>query len=361
MTSPSLTIVFKEAAASLIERGIRGIVGLVLKGDAQNSYTVRSVADIPVTEAETNIAYIEDALKGYQASPLKIEVFVMGKDEDGKPDYKSALSYFETTKANILCFPTCVTDGKAEMISTWIKSQRTNDVQIKAVLPYGGDCDGVIDWESTLYKDGMGYAPERTTPRIAGLLAGTPATISATYAPLSDYDDVGRLTKEEQDAAVGQGKLIAFWDGEKVKLNRAVTSFVTTTDTKGDSFKKYKLVENMDMIKDDLTVTIQDSYIGKYANSYDNKCLLIGAVNAYFKSLAMDGIIESGNAAIDVERQRIYLEGLGKKVVVDGEEIEPKDLSDEQVERANTGSRVFLVGRLVLLDTMEDIDITLNI
>lgn len=83
-----------------------------------------------------------------------------------------------------------------------------------------------------------------------GLLAGTDLTISATYAPLTDFEDTSRLNKEDRDTAVGAGKLIAIWDGEKVKLDRAVTSFVTTTGTKGDSFKKIKLVECMDMIKD---------------------------------------------------------------------------------------------------------------
>ena len=92
-----------------------------------------------------------------------------------------------------------------------------------------------------------------------------------------------------------------------MKLDRAVTSFVTTTGTKGDSFKKIKLVECMDMIKTDIQSTVQDSYIGKYANSYDNKCLLITAINSYFKTLVNEGVIESGTAEIDITTQRTNL------------------------------------------------------
>ena len=54
------------------------------------------------------------------------------------------------------------------------------------------------------------------------------------------------------------------WDGEKVKVCRGVNSFQTTNGNQGDSFKKIKLVEAMDMIKDDITMTAQDNYIGKY-------------------------------------------------------------------------------------------------
>lgn len=161
--------------------------------------------------------------------------------------------------------------------------------------------------------------------------------------------------------AVGAGKLLGFWDGEKVKLDRAVTSFVTTTGVKGGSFKKVKLVEDMDMIKSDIQTTIQDSYIGKYANSYDNKCLLITAINGYFQTLVNDGIIESGTAEIDIQTQRTYLESLGKDVTVNGETKKPADLSDDEVKVANTGSHVFLRATVVLLDAIEDVSLTINV
>ena len=163
------------------------------------------------------------------------------------------------------------------------------------------------------------------------------------------------------DTAVGAGKLFAFWDGEKVKLNRAVTSFTTATGTKGDSFKKIKLVEDMDIIKTDIQTTLQDSYIGKYSNSYDNKCLMITAVNVYFQTLATAGTIESGSIEIDVAAQRNYLVSLGKDVTVGSETKKPTDLSDDEVKKANTGSHVFLKATVVLLDAIEDVDIQITI
>lgn len=377
LTSPSISITFVEKAASLIERGSRGIVVLVLRDasvtNTPESHTIRDVSNIPASLSEANVNYIKDCLTGYSKAPLKVIVYVMPvKGENDTQLYSDMLKFLETESFQWLAIPTIATDKKISDIISWVKTQRQNDVMVKAVLPEAdaADCEGIINWTSSLYRvkaTGEGtyttqeYTPEQCTPRIAGLLAGTDMTISATYAPLKDFDDTSRLSKEDRDTAVGAGKLIAIWDGEKVKLDRAVTSFVTTTDTKGESFKKIKLVESMDMIKNDIQVTIQDSYIGKYANSYDNKCLLITAINSYFKTLANEGIIESGTAEIDITAQRTYLEGVGKDVTVNGSTKKPEDLSEDEVKVANTGSHVFLRATVVLLDAIEDVDFVINV
>lgn len=376
---PSLVIAFREAAATLIARGERGIVYLILHGEKE-PYTVRSITDIPEDETDENKGFLQDALKGYQNAPYKIEVYgVKGKTGTGENatttyDYTDALKYGQTLKFQWLAAPYADTDKQTDIIATWIKGERTNDHQVKAVLAgtTKPDYEGVIWWHRSLYKDDTTdgvttrteFKGEKTTPRIAGLIAGTDETIACTYAPLNDYSDCERLNKDEQNEAIGNGELIPFWDGDKVKLARGVTSLITTTQDKGESFQKIKLVEDMDMIKDDLTKTIQDSYIGKYANSYDNKVLLMQAIKAYYDGLRIDGIIQSGSVAINIEKQRIYLEGLGKPVVVNnltGETKKPTECSDDEIKMANTGSHVFLVCTVQLLDVMEDIDILINV
>lgn len=378
LTSPSITVAFIEKAASAITRGDRGIVMLVLR-DASitttpDKRTIRDVSEVPTTYSVANQKYIKDALKGYTISPLKVLVYTMpvkasgDTAEDEAEKYTAMFAYLETAKFQWLAIPTVDTDEKTSDVVSWVKSQRNNNANmVKAVLPdaNSADTEGIINWAVSLYT-GSGSSrtevtPEAATPRIAGLLAGTGLTISATYAPLRDYDDVERLTKSERNTAVGAGKLIAFWDGEKVKLDRAVTSLVTTTDVKGDSFKKIKLVENMDMIKTDIQSTIEDDYIGKYANSYDNKCLLITAIDGYFMQLVNEGIIESGFCEIDIDTQRAWLISQGKDVVIDGETIKPEDLTDDQVKIANTGSHVFLRSTVRLLDAIEDVDLKIYV
>lgn len=135
--------------------------------------------------------------------------------------------------------------------------------------------------------------------RIAGLIAGTPMTISCTYAPLPEVSDVGRLTRAAMDAAVDAGKFILFHDGEKVKVARGVNSLQTTTQDKGDAWKKIKMVEVMDMIQTDIRTTAQDAYIGKYANSYDNKCLLVNGHQGLPGGAGAVRILQAGSSRGD--------------------------------------------------------------
>ena len=173
-------------------------------------------------------------------------------------------------------------------------------------------------------------------------------TISATFAPLPEVVDVHRLTKEEADAANDAGQFILIHDGEKVKTGRAVNSFVTTTQDKGSQFSKIKIVECLDMINQDIRRTAEDSYIGKYANSYDNKLLLVSAIQGYFDQLEMDGLLEKGTSSVDIdtEQQRIYLKSKG---------VDVTDMTDQQIRMAGTDDQVFLISHIQPLDAIEDI------
>ena len=137
---------------------------------------------------------------------------------------------------------------------------------------------------------------------------------------------------------------------------RGVNSFITTIDGKGDSFKKIKIVEAMDMINDDIVKTAQDSYLGKYANTYSNKCLLITAISSYLAQLKRDDIISSYSIGLDAEAIRNYLKGKGLQAIIeDGTVKEVDDCSDEEIITADTGASVFLTGRVKVLDAIEDI------
>lgn len=365
LTSPSITIAFTEQGASAVTRGERGIVALVLKGARQQTFKVMSISDIPtgVLSAE-NEQFVKDTLIGYSHAPKYVVVYVMPTAEDMTKAYKDMMQYFENERFTYMAIPTAKTDNKVQDVVTWAKKQRSEHNLVKVVLPeVAADSEGIINWSSTLYRTKeQALTPEQGCARIAGLLAGTGLTVSGTYAPLQDFVDVNRLTKTEQDEAVGAGKLIALWDGEKVKLNRAVTSLTTTSADKGDSFKKIKLVETMDMMEDDIRKTIEDSYIGKFSNSYDNKCLLITAINAYFMGLVNDGLLDVGQCQIDIEGQKQWLKAQGKKVVLeDGSEKDIDDCNDMEIKRANTGSQVFLKAVVSLVDAIEDVSLKISV
>lgn len=116
------------------------------------------------------------------------------------------------------------------------------------------------------------------------------------------------------------------------------------------------------MINDDIVKTAQDSYLGKYANTYSNKCLLITAISGYFAQLKRDDIVSSYSVGLDAEAIRIYLKGRGLQATLDNGEVKDvDDCSDEEVITADTGASVFLTGNVKILDAIEDITMPIYI
>lgn len=385
MGAPSIDISFIEKAISAVKRGERGIVMLWVKDrlpeSAINPITVVTESDIPEGLSDTTVEQIKLAMIGYTNAPKKVLVYCMNVIADADEEtidagYKKAMAAAETIRFDYLAIPTVETDGKGEDIATWVKSMRGNKKKkIKAVLPnVAADNEGVINFtteesiktETITGKDGkktvrdIVYTTEQYCARIAGLIAGTPMTIASTYAPLPELSDCTRLT--DNDTPVDKGEFIIFYDGEKVKVVRGVNSFVTTIDGKGDSFKKIKIVEAMDMINDDIVKTAQDSYLGKYANTYSNKCLLTTAISSYFAQLKRDDIVSSYSIGLDAEAIRIYLKGRGLQATLDDGTIKDVDeCSDEEIITADTGASVFLTGNVKILDAIEDIKMPIYI
>jgi len=367
MGEPSIQIVFKQAGITAIKRGERGIVALILKDTMPASYSnpikMETIDEIPEGLSDFSKEQIKLAMIGYQNPAKQVIAFIEKTDA---ADYSEAQSYLETIKWDYVVVPGIgfTTDGKVDTeanttaratdFATWIKQLRsTKDIKVKAVLPHcPADSEGIINFCTDGIKTAnKTYTATEYCSRIAGMLAGTPLTISATFAPLAEVIDVPHLKKEERDTAVDAGKLILFNDGKKVKIDRAVNSFVTTIENKGDDFKKIKIVDIMDLIHDDIKTTAEDSYIGKYPNDYDHKCLLIAAINGYFEGLELDGLLDSSiegqnKAEIDLEAQKVYLKSQGTDI---------SSLKDQEIKESNTGSQVFLRGQAIILDAIEDI------
>lgn len=355
MGMPSINISFTEAAVASIKRSERGIVGLILKETkvpTVNPVTIINTTDIPSSISEFNKEQMKLALMGYQKAPRKVICYFISESET--VDYTAALKYFEFVRFDYLAIPTVETDGKTAEVATWIKSQRGGGKMCKAVLPNStSDCEGVIHYATESVTNGTStYTTEQYCARIAGLLAGTPLTISCTYAPLGELTDCTHLSKTDMDTAIDAGKFIVFFDGEKVKAGRGVNSFTTTTDAKGESFKKIKVVEAMDMIYGDIKTTAEDSYLGKYANSYDNKCLLMNAISGYFSQLMLDGVLDFATIEIDIDAQRSFLKETG---------VNTDTMTNDEIKVYNTGSQVFLKSTIRILDAMEDITLSINI
>lgn len=357
MGAPSINIAFYEKAQETVARGERGIIAMVLKDATAvaGTYTVVLPTDIPSGLSAANQAMIKNAMLGYDTVPKKILLYV--SDAVVASLYTDALAWLATQKWDWLVIPTVATDEKISDVATWIKNQRDEmKLTYKAVLPNSpSDHEGIVNVTDGYKVGSTTYTAEQACARVAGIICGTSNSRSCTYAPLTEATDCTRLTKTQLDTAVDAGQFVFFWDGEKVKVCRGITSFVSKTTNKGDSFKKIRLVEIMDMIRDDITMTAQDNFIGKYPNSYDSKCVLITAINDYFRTLVNEDLLSAGACEIDIQKNIDYIRSHGGVILTDDGEIALEDATEQQIKEADTGAYVYLRAVIRMLDAIEDI------
>ena len=346
-----MNIIFTAAARNTIRRSERGVVGMIVKDakvPATNPAMIYKEKDIPEELSDANKEQVKLALVGNDTAPAKIVLYVLGSNVE---NYEAALNYFAVKKVTWLCCPTAKTDSQTETIVKWVKDQRDERNKVKAVLPETeADNEGIINYATASAKVGeKEYTAESFCSRIAGLLAGTSNKSSATYAILNDVTECEKKKKTELDAEIDAGKLVLYYDGEKVKVGRGVNSLQTVSKGKGNPWKKIRVVESMDMIHD-------DNYIGKYPNTYANKCLLISAINSYLAEMERNGIIEGYTIDLDVDAIKEYI------IKNKGEtRDEAEAMSEAEIKKQYTDEKVFLAASATLVDVMEDIDLNITV
>lgn len=372
---PNVFVSFYEKGITAIQRSQRGIIAMVfpVNNPSDNVTNIYTIDDIPESWNKYKKEQIELALKGYQNSPKKVIVLeCQGEVKNTVPkpgsqsgeteeqtleaDFSKVLKRLEKIYFNWLVVPG-IQDKYTDKIATWIKGMRTTkDTKVCAVLPNcNADNEGIVNFTNTTIKTkAKTFTTTDYCSRVAGIICGTPAIISCTYAPIPEVQEVEQYTAEEMDKKVGKGEFFFFDDGEKIKVARGINSFVTTIQGKGDDFKKVKLVDLMDMIHYDIKKTAHDSYIGKYANSYDNRCLLITAINGYLHTLETEGLLERGqnNCYIDIAAVKNWRESNGLNT---REELE--NMNETQIKELNLHDNAFLGVDLSMLDALENITV----
>lgn len=360
MGLPSIVIEFVKKAVQRISIGSGGIVGIILKDSVHSgALVIKGVDEIPTDFSAENKAYIERAFLG---APKKVIVYTLPTDAES---YAEAQKYFAVTTVNYLVGAPDISTEEATALSTWCIGIRKNTTKRPVVvLPKtASDNKAVINFEivgatddDCINVDDTVYTEAQYCSRIAGLLAGLDLKVSATYKPLAEVTSIPVVDKEEVDEAVDAGKLTLYNDGERIVIARGVNSLVTVTETETEDLKKIKILAIQDLIETDIYSTINQSYVGNYSNSYDNKMLLVTAIRGYLKQLSTEeggkGYINEGyTMEISVAKQKAYLESMG---------VDTSEMDEQAIKEANTGSYVGLDGSVSILDALEDVDITIT-
>jgi len=360
---PKLKIAFEAAARAVANRAKKGYVGLIVRDEkAQGLHKLSSDTMIPAELGETNKTHIKTAFEGSDRGRPSLVYLVVIPPAEAEAEPSAAaleggLKLLESVSVDYLAGPPDVTDGELAVLDTWVKAQRAVYRPVKLVRPFtgeGSDDMGIIQLAETGLKVmGTAVTPASFCARLAGILAGIPMSMSATYVPLPEVTAVTERSEAEQTAAIDEGKLILIHDGQKAKIARGVNSLVTVPPKGREDWRFIKIVEGMDLITYYLRTTIEDSYIGRYANTYDNKQLLVAEVLEYLNYLEGAGVLNPGQSfcQIDYDRQLNYLKAKG---------VETADLTEQQVLEYQTDSWVFLRCGGRLANAMEDFEVLFN-
>ena len=356
---PVLKIAFEKAAAEVANRSKKGNVAIFVRDAAsQGVHQLTSTAMIPSGLGSDNKAHVMTAFEGSDRGvPSLVYLVVIATGTEDTTALEAGLKSIEAFSIDYLAGPPDVTDDEMEVLAEWVKAQRAIYRPVKLVKPWktaGSDDMGIIELDETgMMNAAGGVTAAEYCARMAGILAGIPMGMSATYAALPELTAVTDRTTEEQTTAIQAGKLILIHDGLQAKIARAVNSLTTIPENGKEDWSRIKIVEGMDLISYYLRTTIENEYLGRYPNTYDNKQILVTAIADYLRYLEQAGVLSPGEsyAQVDYDRQLQWL---------NDNDVDTAAMTEQQVLEYQTGSWVFLRcgGRLV--DAMEDFEVLFN-
>ena len=356
MGTPQIIIQFLKKSATLIRRSGRGMAVLILKDETQeqtmNPYMGIDEVD-PEDWTEKNYDYIKMTFKSEPNQVLCVRAVM----KEGAIDVRGSLELVRYINFDYLTSP-YFEKADGDVVKAFIKKIRDEGKKAKAVLAdYEADCEALINFATpavTVVWDDVPvtYTAREYCCRIAGILAAVPLTQSSTYYELKEIVDAACF--DDADAEIDKGKLIIIFDGNRYKIARGVTSLQTISEEHPRDFMKIKVVEGADIIRYDIRTTFEEDFVGKLNNTYDNKQLLIGAINQYLKDLEDTVVDKENDHYVELDMEAIL-----KWLRNDG--VDTDDLTEQEIKEANTGSTIFLAGKIKLLDAVEDLYLKISL
>ena len=402
---PQIIINFQTRSTTAITRSGRGVGILILNDenitDKIAMHTIVDTTEIPDSGiSDKNVDLIKKALLGTPSKlfvvlipPKKVTELVpdttstetdtaliplVPVEVDSALQQADALKYAGTLKFNYIAHPTGTSQDQEDLAS-WVKSQRQNKHRtIKGIVAnVDADSYGVINFttgnirvvnpeytDALVAAEGIAsdvpedipqyltYTAAEYTARILGIACGITLDRSMTYYELNEIVDCDVYDDVDEHINNGELCLIDEGDGNGVKVARGCNSLHTFTTNVGQDFRYIKIIEAIDLITDDIRDTFRDDYIGKVVNDYDHKMLFVAAILVYFEELkgsVLDGSDTVINTVdIDVTANANYAKLHGD---------DTSDMSEQELREYNTGTNVFLDGRITPLNAMEDLKI----
>lgn len=373
---PKFKFLFEEKAAVLISGAIRGVLGVIMFDATKEDFIKKEYYSAVEIKEEDWTAENFKALKAmaFRGNPFKVVVYKATKE-----NINDVLKEIKLDEPNYLCCPFVSGEDKPETLLTdlesWINSIRntetiklgndTSTIKFVESALSNPDKPWIIDYDSRQVAhtivgfEDKAYTAQEYTLCIASMCAGVALNSSITNMAQPWLKSL-KTTVDDENTAIGEGKLLTGFDGNKYIIIRGVTSFTTPTDIMNRSFSKIRKVEIMDIHQKDIRNVFKEAYRGKYQNFYPNKLLFLGAVNTYLKEFVKAGQLDPANEnrmTIDIEATRDYIISKGTYKGKPITEEEAKKLTEYELLRANTDDILFAtIKDYKPTDVMEDFE-----
>lgn len=355
---PNIDIIFTQKAVTAVQRSERGVLCVILKDTQQETgikkFIYKRGADVVKTDyTQANYTAL---MRAFDVAVNKVYVLRCAE----ATEFTDIAKELDKIKFNYVC-----TNVKADQNSLATDTvQRNMDNQgHKCVCvvanPIQADSKYIIQLKGTggTLKDGTTVTAEDYLIRIASTLCNLPMNRSLTYYVFEDlatWDDSYIDTESPIGKWISDGWLILINDDDEVKCGRAVNSLHTFTSTDTEPMSHIIIVEAMNLIIEDIYTTFKDYYVGKYKNTLSNQRLFITSVNAYFRQLMREEVLDDSydnHCYVDIESQRLAWLEVGK--------TEAEDWTDAKVQEMTFRTNVFLGGDVKISDAMEDLKFTI--
>lgn len=351
---PDISVIFTQKAVTAVQRSERGVLCVIMKDKQQatgiKKFVYKRLADVTYTDFETSNF---TALKRAFAVAVN-KVYVLRCSADST--LVDIVKELDKIKFNYVC--TNVKELQQDLADQVVQYNRDNQGhKCVAVVanPTQADSKYVIQLKGTggKLKDGSDVTAEDYLIRIASTLCNLPMNRSLTYyvfEDLASWDDTYLTTEAPIGKWITDGWLTLINDDDEVRCGRAVNSLTTFTSTDTEDMSYIIIVEAMNLIIEDIYTTFKDYYVGKYKNTLSNQRLFITSVNAYFRQLMREEVLDDmydNHAYVDIESQRLAWLSVGK--------TEAGDWDDNKVQQMTFRTHVFLAGDAKISNAMEDL------
>lgn len=355
---PDINIIFTQKAVTAVQRSERGVLCVIVKDKQQTTgikkFVYKRLADITTTDYET--ANYTALKRAFDVAVNKVYVLRCSETSE----LTDIVKELDKVKFNYVCTNVkALQQDLANQIVQYNQENQGHKCVCVASELTTADSKYVINLKGTggTLKDGTTVKAEDYLIRIASALCNLPMNRSLTYyvfEDLASWDDTYLTTEAPIGKWITDGWLTLINDDDEVKCGRAINSLHTFTSTDTEDMSYIIIVEAMNLIIEDIYSTFKDYYVGKYKNTLSNQRLFITSVNAYFRQLMREEVLDDAydnHAYVDIESQRLAWLGIGK--------TEAEDWDDNKVQQMTFRTNVFLGGEAKISNAMEDLKFTI--